>query len=113
MKIEKLYTRIFILCGLLCYLVLLGSAQLLHNHSHHQHDQYDCHHEQESESTPHAEEDCAACAFINTYIAFQFQLSHLSVKKLYLETLPLTEVSFINFSPTVNLQSRAPPILSN
>ena len=132
MKFHKLSTKLFILSGLLCYIVLLCSAPLLHKHTcyeyscyvhDHDHDHehkhcdqnnhYDqnnhCDQEDEEEQNSHTNASCAACAIINTQFTFEYQSNTLSYNRPCDGKVPVFEICFIDIIPTRNIHSRAPP----
>ena len=84
----------------------------------HEDEHHDCHcheqsHEDEEGEPLHTDESCPGCVFLNTLVTFQVPPITLVTDNLYIETLPLTEVSYISFKPTTYVQSRAPPTISN
>lgn len=85
----------------------------MHFHEHHDchsHDQ--CHeqdHEQEEGEPVQTNESCLGCVFLNSHVTFESPPITLVTNYLYIETLPLTEVSDFSFNPTTYIQSRAPP----
>ena len=90
----------------------------MHFHEH-CHDHEHCHEHEDTEPIPEdtepipTNEKCPACVFLNTPVTFQVPPITLVTDNLYIETLPLTEVSYISFNPTTHIQSRAPPTFSN
>ncbi len=127
MKLYNSNTKLLILSGIFCYIVLLSFAPLLHDHIHiHDHDACNghendaCHenedeheHENEHSEQSHTEESCAACVFLNTHIQIGIQSNVIKSPTFYRETLPLSEEFIWTFSPTASIQSRAPPVFSN
>ena len=83
----------------------------------HEHELHECHcdeqsHEDEEGEPLHTDERCPGCVFLNTHVTFHVPPITLVTNYLYIETLPLTEVSAISFNPTTHIQSRAPPTFS-
>ena len=123
MKVYKLSTKLFILSGLICYIVLLCSAPLLHDHScveheqkhEHEHEPKHCDHENENEEEQksHTAESCAACAFINTQFTFAYQPHTISYQKPCTGKVIVIETCFVDLIPIRNLHSRAPPPISS
>ncbi len=117
MQFYKLSTKLFILSGLLCYIVLLCSAPLLHEHScydyEHEHkhcaQENRCAQENEEEQNSHTDGNCAACAFINTQFTLEYQSNTFSYNRPGDDKVPVSEICFIDAIPTRNLHSRAPP----
>lgn len=122
MKYHKLSAKLFILSGLLCYITLLCSAPLLHEHScyehaqahehkhcNHEHDHKHSDHENEEEQNSHTDESCAACALINTQFTFEYQVNTFSYNRPCDGKVIVSEICFIDAIPTRNIHSRAPP----
>ena len=113
MKKAKYATNFLFNIGLICHVFLLSLMPFMHVHDHcaEHHDDH-CAEHHESEPT-HTDERCPGCVFLNTAVTFQVPPITLVTNYLYIETLPLTEVSSISFNPPIYIQSRAPPTFSN
>ncbi len=122
MEFDKLSTKFLILSVLLCYIVLLCSAPLLHHHTcyehAHAHEHKHCNHENEhkhcdqedeEEQNSHTDGNCAACAIINTQFTFEYQSNTFSYNRPCDGKIPVFEICFIDIIPTRNIHSRAPP----
>ena len=128
MRFAKLSTKLLILSGLLCYIVLLCSAPLLHKHTcyeyscyvhDHEHKHCDqenhcdqknhCDQENEEEQDSHTDGNCAACAVINTQFTFDYQSNTFSYNRPCDGKVIVSEICFIDIIPTRNIHSRAPP----
>lgn len=122
MRFAKLSTKLFILSGLLCYIVLVCSAPLLHKHTcydyscyvhDHEHKHYDqenhCDQEDEEGQNSHTNASCAACAIINTQFTFEYQSNTFSYNRPCDGKVIVSEICFIDIIPTRNIHSRAPP----
>ena len=123
MRFDKLSAKLLILSGLLCYITLFCFVQLVHEHTCYQHGQENCnlghehchhenehcHHENEEERSSHCDKSCAACAFVNTQLIFEFQHTTFSYNRPCDGKAIVSEICFIDTIPTRNLHSRAPP----
>ena len=111
MKKAKYVTNNLFIIGIICFVSLLSLMPFMHVHDH-CNVHHDCNEHHESEPK-HTDESCPACVFLNVPVTFQVPPITLVTNYLYIETLPLTEVSSISFNPPIYIQSRAPPTFSN
>lgn len=109
-------TKLLILSSVICYVVMLSFAPLLHDACYEQvlcHEQEACpENENERSEQSHTEEGCAACVFINIHIQVGIQSKVIVSPTFCRRTLPLKEVNIWTASPITTIQSRAPPVFS-
>ena len=113
LKNRKFVSNILILFAIVCYVTLLGFSPLLHDHEHAHDHESEQDHEHEHSEPSHSEENCAACAFINTNVEFKIQPAVLVGPSPCCGEPSPSEVVFVPLIPATNIQSRAPPIFPN
>ena len=97
-------SKICVITGLCCYIVLLGVIELTHDHAEHSPD-----HTEHSDS----ENACTTCFFHSHHVGVEIESSALISPLLFNTTLPFYEAVFLPLRLTTNTQSRAPPVFSN
>ncbi len=94
---------------MICYVLFIGFMPLMHDHDHEDVCDHKHGHEHKRSEPIHSDESCLACVYLNTYTIFQIQPNVTTYSLLCCDTLHITDIVFLTFNPTQNIQSRAPP----